>query len=96
MRTRARVDANQPAIVGALRAMGASVQPLHGVGQGCPDLAVGYAGKTYLIELKDGDKPPSARRLTTDQKSWHAAWRGHVAIAENIQQAMEIVGIKQK
>jgi hypothetical protein len=92
----AAVDANQPSIVGYLRSIGASVQPLHTVGQGCPDLAVGYRGATYLIEVKDGDKPPSARKLTAPQKSWHGAWRGHVAIANNIEEALEIIGAKTR
>ena len=38
----ARVDANQPEIVKALRGVGATVQHLHKVGQGCPDLMVGW------------------------------------------------------
>ena len=73
---RAAVDANQPAIVRALRCMGFTVQHLHGVGKGCPDLLCGWRGETHLIEVKDGDKAPSARRLTDDQEEWHAAWRG--------------------
>lgn len=44
MRRRAHTDRNQPAIVAALRGIGATVQPLHAVGQGCPDLLVGYRG----------------------------------------------------
>lgn len=76
MRRAAKVDANQPAIVAALREIGATVQPLHTVGQGCPDLLVGYQGKTLLMEVKDGSKPPSARKLTPDQQVWHAGWQG--------------------
>lgn len=64
MRARPRIDANQPDIVKALRKMGAFVQSLAAVGDGCPDLLVGFRGKTYLIEVKDGDKPPSKRALT--------------------------------
>lgn len=90
---RPAADANQPAIVGALRAMGASVQHLHMVGQGCPDIAVGYRGQTFLIEIKDGAKKPSDRELTGPQKAWHTSWRGHVAIAESVSDAMEIIGV---
>ena len=61
---RAAVDANQAEIVKALRKVGATVQPLHRVGQGCPDLAVGHGGVNHMIEVKDGSKPPSARGLT--------------------------------
>jgi hypothetical protein len=76
----AKVDANQAAVVAALRHIGASVQPLHAVGAGVPDLLVGFQGRNWLIEVKDGRKPPSERRLTKDQEQWHAAWRGTAAV----------------
>jgi Holliday junction resolvase len=76
MRRAARVDANQAEIVAALRKAGATVQPIHTIGHGCPDLLAGYHGKTYLIEVKDGNKPPSAQKLTPDEKEWIDAWRG--------------------
>lgn len=92
MRRAARIDDNQPQIVADLRACGVSVQPLHAVGGGVPDLLVGWRGRNVLIEIKDGSKPPSRRRLTPDQEEWHASWRGQVAVAENIEQALEIIG----
>lgn len=91
MRRAAKVDANQPAIVAALRKMGATVQPLHSVGQGCPDLLCGYAGRNLLIEVKDGDKPPSARKLTADQVVWHRDWRGSVYVVESVGQAVALL-----
>ena len=93
MRRAARVDANQTEIVSALRKVGATVQPLHAVGLGCPDLLVGYRGINYLIEVKDGDKPPSKRKLTEDQIEWHKNWRGQKAIAENTNQALQVIGV---
>lgn len=72
----ARTDDNQAAIVKALRTAGATVQSLARIGGGCPDLLVGRRGKTLLLELKDGAKPPSARKLTGDQVVWHRDWRG--------------------
>lgn len=91
MRRAAKVDDNQAEIVAALRKIGASVQPLHAVGQGCPDLLVGWRGMTSLLEVKDGKKPPSARKLTEDQEKWHANWRGQVAVVETVEQAIEAV-----
>ena len=93
MRRAAAVDANQSAIVAALRKAGCTVQPLHSVGQGCPDLLVGRLGVNYLIEVKDGSKPPSARKLTSHQVEWHGGWNGRVAIAETIGAALDAVGI---
>jgi hypothetical protein len=46
------------------------VQTLAAVGCGCPDLLVGYRGKWWLAEVKDGEKPPSARELTDAEKRW--------------------------
>lgn len=88
----ARIDANQPEIVAGLRAIGATVQPLHTVGKGCPDILVGYRGRNYLIEIKDGRKPPSARMLTPDQDEWHGEWRGQVTVASSLEDALCIVG----
>ena len=92
MRRAAKTDANQGEIVDALRAVGASVQPLHAVGGGVTDLLVGFRGANYLIEVKDGRKPPSARKLTPDQERWHRDWRGQVSIAEWPEDALRIIG----
>jgi hypothetical protein len=88
MRRAAKVDANQADIVAALRKIGASVQPLHSVGQGCPDILVGWRGMNTILEIKDGRKPPSARKLTDDQVIWHEGWRGQVAVVETVEQAI--------
>ena len=92
MKWAAKADANQSEIVAALRKVGATVQHLHSVGQGCPDLAVGYRGATYLLECKDGSKPPSARKLTDNQIEWHANWRGHVAVVATVKEALTAIG----
>lgn len=94
MRTRAKVDDNQASIVADLRALGVSVLHLHAVGGGCPDLLCGYRRRNVLLEIKDGSKSPSRRKLTTDQVEFHAAWRGQVAIAESLEQALEILGVE--
>ena len=88
----ARVDANQPEIVKALRGVGATVQHLHKVGQGCPDISVGRRGTNYFLEIKDGNKPPSARELTPAQKDWHAGWKGQVAVVCNADEALAASG----
>jgi Holliday junction resolvase len=90
---RAAVDANQSEIVAALRKAGCSVTPTHQAGKGFPDLAVGHRGKTYLIEVKDGEKPPSRQKLTDDQVRWHGQWLGHKAVVCNVSEALEAVGI---
>lgn len=91
MRRAARIDANQPAIVKALRAIGCSVTETSGVGGGFPDLAVGFRKRTTLLEVKDGSKPPSARELTPDQVLWHISWRGQVAVVTSVEEAIAAV-----
>jgi Holliday junction resolvase len=94
MRRAAKVDANQEQVVEALRAAGASVQTLAAVGKGVPDLLVGYQGKTLLLEVKDGRRPPSERRLTEDQLKWHGAWRGGpLAVVDGPEAALRMLGV---
>jgi soluble P-type ATPase len=75
MRIASKIDVNQPAIVKALRQMGARVQVLSMVGKGFPDLLVLHRGKLALCELKDGSKSPSRRKLTPDEQAWHEEWQ---------------------
>lgn len=94
MRRAAKVDDNQEEIVKALRAVGATVQTLAAVGKGVPDLLVGYQGKTILVEVKDGKKSPSERRLTEDQLKWHGAWNGGpLAIVTDVEGAWRAIGL---
>lgn len=79
-----KVDANQKEVVKVFRQLGCSVQHLHMVGSGCPDIVVGYRGANYLIEIKDGDKSPSRRKLTPDEQEWHDEWKGHVCVVESL------------
>jgi Holliday junction resolvase len=95
MRKAAKIDDNQKAIVNVLRQLGASVQSLAATGKGCPDLLVGYHGINYLMEVKDGDKVPSARELTIDQKHWHSIWRGSVHIVKSVDEALKILQDKK-
>lgn len=89
----AKVDRNQAEIVKALRDSGATVQPLHRVGQGCPDLLVGWRGKNYLIEVKDWQASKSDRMLRETQVEWHGGWKGQVAKVETVDAALAVLGI---
>ncbi len=83
-----RVDVNQKEIVQALRQLGATVTDLSMVGQGCPDLLVGFRLKTYLIEIKRDSKA----KLTPAQVKWHDDWRGgSVSRIESIDNAIALL-----
>jgi hypothetical protein len=93
MRRAAKVDRNQGEICAALRNVGATVQSLAAVGGGVPDLLVGFRRQTFLLEVKDGKKPPSARELTPDQVDWHCAWGGGVCVVVNsVDEALAAIG----
>lgn len=94
-RRAAKIDRNQPAIVAALRKVGASVSPLHGAGDGVPDLLVGWRGENLLMEVKDGEKPPSAQKLTPKQVEWHGKWLGQVVVVRSVDEALQALGLGQ-
>lgn len=76
-----RTDANQTEIVNEIRSWGPawSVQSLASIGDGVPDLCVGFKGTNKLFEIKDPEKPKAAQRLTPKEREFHAAWTGQVA-----------------
>lgn len=93
MRRAAKTDANHEQVVSALRAAGAMVQSLAAVGGGVPDLLVGFRCRLMLLEVKDGAKVPSARKLTVDQVQWHADWSGYpVYVVHNAEEALKAIG----
>lgn len=91
MRRAAKVDANHAEIAKAFRELGCSVLSLAQMGDGCPDLLVAKHGYSVLVEVKDGSKPPSERRLTPDQQDFHAKWLGLIMIAEGLSDVVEIM-----
>jgi hypothetical protein len=73
------VDENQAEIVECLRAIpDCSVRILSAVGQGCPDVLVGYRGANFLFEIKNPKKPKADQELTEAQVIFHAEWKGQV------------------
>lgn len=94
-----KVDVNQPAIVAEFRKRGASVAILSEIGRGIPDLAIGVC-RAYLepymsfIEIKDGSKPPSARKLTEDEQKFKDNWHGNYEIVlsvEDVNKLMDLI-----
>jgi phage I-like protein len=91
VRRKARVDGNQQKIVDAFKSAGASVQSLASLGNGVPDLLVGYRGVNFLVEVKDPAQPPSKRALTDDQIQWTANWRGQWVKVEWADDAIDVI-----
>ncbi len=88
MRGRGRTDANHSEIVRALRQAGCAVCDLSGVGRGCPDLLVSRGGEAWFVEVKDGNKPPSKRRLTLAQVIFQNEWRGRICVVHSVAEAL--------
>jgi Holliday junction resolvase len=92
MRRAGRTDANQTAVVAALREIGCSVAITSGAGNGLPDLIVGVHGVNLLIEIKDSEKVPSAKKLTPAEQYFVDNWKGHpVRIVETPEEAVNYV-----
>jgi len=94
MRRAARTDDNQTAIVKALRKAGCQVfTELAKLGYGCPDLLVyrGRCNDLFLLEVKDGAKSKSRRKLTPLQVEFKQNWP--VQVVTNEIEALRAVGL---
>jgi hypothetical protein len=90
MRRAARRDDNEKEIVAAMREAGAYVKAIND--EGLFDLLVSYRGETMLIEVKDGAKPPSARRLTEAEQKFHDEWPGSdLYIVNSVEEALSLL-----
>jgi hypothetical protein len=85
MRRDARKDANQTAIVQALRRMGVDVKILNA--PGLPVLLVGFRHRTFLFEVKT---PEGA--LTWQQKLFFDTWRGQARVVQTLEEIREVLG----
>ena len=94
-RTSHRCDANQTAIVEALRKAGCSVAITSSSGDGFPDIVAGKNGVNWLIEIKDGNKPPSQQRLTDGQARFHDDWEGQICVINSVDDALELISLKK-
>ena len=90
MRVASRRDGNERRVIDALRACGAYVKQIND--EGLADLLVFYRGHTLILEVKDGDKPPSARALTPAEQKFHDEWPGqNLYIVNSEHEALDIL-----
>ena len=87
MRWANRRDGNHVEIVKDLAKLGFEVVDTSRVGDGFPDLIVGYKGKTGLVEIKI-----KGQGLGKEQAEFHSRWTGGIIIlarcAEDVMEAM--------
>ena len=85
---RERLIALQAEITQALRSAGADVLCVNDIGEGYPNLVVGYCGINYLVEISRPDIP-----LSDDQKLFATAWRGQVKFISSVNDAFKLIGV---
>ena len=88
-RRAARTDANQPEIVECFRSLGWSVLIVSQL-KNCCDIIISKNGRTVAIEIKDGKKPKSQRKLTEGELAFKNSWQGEYAIIESVDEAIEL------
>lgn len=92
VRRAAKVDANQGEVVEALRAIGVHVHVTSDMGHGFPDLVTYKPGHgVRLVEVKDGAKVPSKRKLTKDQCEFARDFP--VDVVESVAEALALFGV---
>lgn len=90
MRRAARRDSNESDIVKAMREAGAYVKVIND--EGLFDLLCWHNGRTLLLEIKDGSRPPSARRLTDAEQKFHDEWPGSdLYIVNSVEEALALL-----
>lgn len=100
---KAHKDQNHDMIVEELEDLGYSVQSLHMVGGGVPDLIVGMSGETFLVELKSETRQYNGKgygygvkgRLEDSQIAWIERWQGGPVIVACTTEEV-LAGIEQQ
>ena len=91
MRHKASLDANHTEIVAALRQVGATVVDFAKVGKGCPDILVGFRGKTYLMEIKT-----KTGHVRATQEQFFRSWSGgHIAVVRSFDDAYNVLTMEK-
>jgi len=87
MRRAARTDSNHQDIVKSLRDIGCTVLNTHQL-KNAFDILVGYRGNLFIVEIKDGDKPKSARKLTEGEEKCKRDFE-RVGVSYNVIESVE-------
>jgi len=89
-RRKGKPDKNQAQIIQYLKDIGASVLVTSGLGDGAPDIAVGFRGRNYLFEIKNPENKYYG--VSKKQARWHDEWNGHVSVVWNLEEILEEMG----
>jgi len=89
-RRAAKVDDNQKDIVKLFRKHGWYVLIISQL-KNCCDIIVSKRGRTVAIEIKDGKKAPSARKLSEGELKFKNEWQGEYALVETEEDALKVI-----
>ena len=91
-----RKDRNHQEIVAKLRSCNCSVLDVAAL-KNCCDLFVAHQGRTWAVEIKDGEKPPSGRKLTEGEESFRLQWmrHGEWRLITSVEDAMKMLKEKR-
>tara|TARA_R110002124_G_C8644760_1_gene488631 strand:- start:29 stop:319 length:291 start_codon:yes stop_codon:yes gene_type:complete len=82
-RRAARKDANHNEITDCFISLGWSVLDISQLKNAC-DAFVSKGSRTIAIEIKDGSKAPSQRKLSEGEEKFKNRWTGDWALVESI------------
>jgi len=85
-----RIDTNQPDIVSTFRKLGMEVNITSDLGDGFPDILVSFGLVTVLVEIKDGSKVLSKRKLTVDEQVFKNKTKAWYEIVESTPEAVKL------
>ena len=83
---RGRVDSNHGEIMEGLRKAGMKPVSLASVGDGCPDILVGWRGLNVVLEVKD-----EKGKLTAAEVNFLGTWPGQYGIVRSAEEAVRTV-----
>lgn len=86
-----KIDGNQNEIVKYFRSFDISVAITSALGDGFPDLVLGYRGHNFLVEIKDGSLSPSRQKLTEKEQQFKDGWKGQYKVISSLEEAREFV-----
>lgn len=79
-------DANKDQVVALMQKLGIATLDL----KEPADLLIAKRFITVVVEIKDGEKDPSKRRLTTNERKFYDRWPGLYAVVENDQDVLDL------
>lgn len=93
-RRAAKTDSNHQEVVKLFRKLGWSVLDVSQL-KNCCDLVVAKDRYTVAVEVKDGAKPPSARKLSDGEIKFRDNWNGAYMLVQSLEDVQLLNSVQQ-